>query len=282
MKVIVSKTSGYCSGVKRAIKTLDDSIVKFGANGTVFTMGDIIHNPEVIDKYKKMGVFPVSKIDGLKRNDNLVIRSHGVPPEIIEKLNQKGVNVLNATCTFVLKVHKLAEQFSKKGYFLVLIGDKNHPEMIGIKGNITGDSFTIINSMEEAENISPQKKIAILSQTTQTREKILMISKKILEKIKDEVVVLNTTCKAVELRQMEAAFLAEKADIMIVIGGKNSANTAHIAEISKNILPETYHIENAAELDIKWFRGKSLAGVCSGASTPMEDVESIKNIIEAI
>ena len=282
MKVIISKNSGYCSGVKRAIKILDDTIVKYSGKSTVFTMGDIIHNPKVIENYKNKGVLSIDKIERLKKNDNLVIRSHGVSPEIIDKLNKKGVNILNATCPFVLKVHEMAKELSKKGYFLILIGNENHPEIIGIKGNIIGKNFKIINSVEEVENINSQKKIAVISQTTQTMENFILISKKIIEKIKNEVFVLNTTCKATELRQKEAAFLSEKVDIMIVIGGKNSANTIHIAKISKKILPETYHIETAEELDKEWFNGKKVAGICSGASTPMDDVLSIKNIIEAI
>jgi (E)-4-hydroxy-3-methyl-but-2-enyl pyrophosphate reductase len=282
LKVIVSKNSGYCSGVKRAIKTLDDSIIKYSGKSAVFTMGDIIHNPKVIENYKNKGVSVINEIERLKKNDNLVIRSHGVSPEIIDKLSKKGVNILNATCTFVLKVHELAKELSKKGYFLILIGNENHPEIIGIKGNIIGENFKIINSVEEAENINSQKKIAVISQTTQTRENFILISKKIIEKIKNEVFVLNTTCKATELRQKEAALLSKKVDIMIVIGGKNSANTIHIAEISKKILPETYHIENADELNMEWFKGKKLAGICSGASTPMADVINIKNIIETI
>lgn len=282
MKVIVSKSSGYCSGVKRAIKTLDDSIVKYGDKGCVFTLGDIIHNPKVVENYKNKGVLALNEIEGLNKNDNLVIRSHGVSPEIINKLSKKGVNILNATCTFVLKVHEKAKELSKKGYFLILIGNENHPEIIGIKGNIIGENYKIINSVEEAENINSQKKIAVISQTTQTRENFILISKKIIEKIQNEVFVLNTICKATELRQKETALLSNEVDIMIVIGGKNSANTIHIAEISKKTLPQTYHIESADELDIEWFKGKKLAGICSGASTPMEDVISIKNIIETI
>lgn len=282
MKVIVGKSSGYCSGVKRAIKTLDDSIVKYGDKGCVFTLGDIIHNPKVVENYKNKGVLALNEIEGLNKNDNLVIRSHGVSPEIINKLSKKGVNILNATCTFVLKIHEKAKELSKKGYFLILIGNENHPEITGIKGNIIGENYKIINSVEEAENINSQKKIAVISQTTQTRENFILISKKIIEKIQNEVFVLNTICKATELRQKEAALLSNEVDIMIVIGGKNSANTIHIAEISKKILPQTYHIESADELDMEWFKDKKIAGICSGASTPMEDVISIKNIIETI
>jgi (E)-4-hydroxy-3-methyl-but-2-enyl pyrophosphate reductase len=282
LKVIVSKNSGYCAGVKRAIQILDDSILKYGTANPVFTMGDIIHNPKVIENYKNKGVISISEIEKLKRNDNLIIRSHGISPEIIEKLDMKGINILNATCPFVLKVHKLAKTLSRKGYFLILIGNENHPEIIGIKGNIINENFKIINSVKEAEEINSQKKIAVISQTTQTVENFILISKKIIEKIKNEVLILNTTCRATELRQKETAILSKKVDIMVVVGGKNSANTNHIADISSNILPETYHIENADELERKWFTGKKLAGICSGASTPMEDVIKIKNIIESI
>jgi (E)-4-hydroxy-3-methyl-but-2-enyl pyrophosphate reductase len=282
LKVIVSKNSGYCAGVKRAIQILDDSILKYENGNPVFTFGDIIHNPKVIENYKNKGVISIDEIERLKKKDNLIIRSHGVSPEIIERLDRQGVNILNATCPFVLKVHKLAKTLSKKGYFLILIGNKNHPEIVGIKGNIINENFKIINSIEEAENVNPQKKIAIISQTTQTIENFILISKKIIEKIKNEVLILNTTCKATELRQKETALLSKKVDIMIVIGGKNSANTNHIAEISKSILADTYHIEFAEDLNMRWFKDKKLAGICSGASTPMEDVIRIKNIIESI
>ena len=281
MKVILSKNSGYCTGVKRAIHILDESILKYKSS-PVFTLGEIIHNPKVIENYKNKGVIAINNIEKLKTDDNLVIRSHGVSPEIIEKLDLKNINILNATCPFVLKVHKLAKALSKKGYLLILIGNKNHPEIIGIKGNIINENFKIINSVREAERIVSQKKIAVISQTTQTKENFILISKKIIEKVKNEVLILNTICRATELRQKETAALSKKVDIMVVIGGKNSANTTHIADISRNILPATYHIENADELDRSWFKGKKSAGICSGASTPVEDVISIKNIIESI
>ena len=282
MKVLVSKSSGYCSGVKRAIKTLDGAISEYSGKNPIFTLGAIIHNPKVIENYKNKGVLALNKIDTLNKNDTLVIRSHGVSPEIIDKLTDKGVNILNATCNFVLKVHEKARELSKKGYFIILIGDKNHPEILGIKGNIKDDNFKIINSVKEASDLNSQKKIAVISQTTQTRENFIHISKKIIEKIQDEVFVLNTTCKATEQRQKEAALLSKKVDIMIVIGGKNSANTIHIAEISKKFLPQTYHIENEFDLNMEWFNDKKIAGICSGASTPMEDVDRIKNIINNI
>ena len=282
MKVTVSKNSGYCSGVKRAIQMLDNSVLNYIEGNPVFTMGEIIHNPKVIEYYKNKGVLAIDDIEKLNRNDNLVIRSHGVSPQIIEKLNIKGINIINATCPFVLKVQKLAGSLSRKGYFLILIGNENHPEVKGIEGNIPNQNYKIINSVEEAEKINSQKKIAVISQTTQTIENFILISKKIIEKIKSEVLILNTTCKATELRQKEADLLSKKVDIMIVIGGKNSANTNHIADISRNILADTYHIENAEELKIEWFKGKKSAGICSGASTPIEDVESIKSFIESI
>lgn len=282
MKVIISSNSGYCSGVKRAIKTLDNAINEYGSKGNIFTLGDIIHNPEVIQNYKKKGIFPIEDISKLKTGDNVVIRSHGVSPAVIRELKDKGVNVLDATCLFVLKVHGLAKDLNNRGYFIVLIGEKNHPEVIGIKGNISGENYKIVNCVNEAEKINSQKKIAIISQTTQTKENFILISKKIVEKIKDEVLVINTTCKAAQLRQNETAELAGKVDVMLIIGGKNSANTTYLAEISKNILHETYHIENAGDLNKEWFNGKKTAGICSGASTPQEDVNDIRRIIESI
>ncbi|MCL6088066.1 MAG: 4-hydroxy-3-methylbut-2-enyl diphosphate reductase, partial [Actinobacteria bacterium] len=217
-----------------------------------------------------------------KSGDYLVIRSHGVSPEIIEKLNEKGINVINGTCPSVLKVHKLAAQLSSSGYFIVLIGDKSHPEVNGIKGNIVSEDYKIINSVSEAKKINSLKKIAVLSQTTQTLKNFILISQEIVKKIKDEVLIINTLCNATEQRQIEINELSKKVDVMIIVGGRNSANTTHLAQISKNILNETYHIENASELKKEWFKNAKIAGLGGGASTPAEDIDEVKKIIQSI
>jgi len=280
MDVIISKHAGYCSGVKRAINTLDTVIKENNAKNNIYTLGSIIHNPKVVENYKEKGVYPLDDINELKPGDNVIIRSHGISPEVMDALKRKRVKIFDATCPFVLKVHKLAENLSHRGYFIIVIGDKNHPEVIGIKGNIKNNNYTIVNSVEEAAQINPQKKIAVLSQTTQTEENFKLISKEITGKIKDEILIINTTCKTTELRQNEVARLAEKADIMIIAGGKNSANTTHLAEISKNILPRTYHIENANDLKKEWFKNLKLAAISGGSSTPHEDIDDIRKIIE--
>jgi 4-hydroxy-3-methylbut-2-enyl diphosphate reductase len=282
MEVIISKNCGYCNGVKKAIKILDNTIKENISKKNIYTLGSIIHNQKVVKSYEKKGVFSLEDINELKAGDCVVIRSHGVSPDIIEELNKKTINVLNATCNFVLRVHKLAKDLSSRGYFIILIGEKNHPEVTGIAGNIKNNNFVIINTPEEAQKINPQKKIAVISQTTQTKENFLLISKKIVENIKDEVLIINTICKATEIRQNETAQLAKKTDVMIIAGGKNSANTTHLAEISGNINKNTYHIENAEELKKEWFKNAKIIGITGGASTPLKEITDIKNIIQSL
>ncbi|MDD5659533.1 MAG: 4-hydroxy-3-methylbut-2-enyl diphosphate reductase, partial [Actinomycetota bacterium] len=259
----------------------DFIINKNNGMNKIYTMGPMIHNPKVIENYKKRGVCVLSNISSLKPEDIVVIRSHGVAPEIISILKEKKAKIVDATCPYVLKVHNLAKHLSEKGYYIVLTGDKNHPEVIGIAGNIGNKNYVIVDSVEESAKISPQKKIAVLSQTTQTYENFKIISKEIAGKVKDEVLIKNTTCKATELRQKEVADIAGKADIMIIVGGKNSANTTHLAEISKNIQTKTYHIEDAGDLKQEWFKNVKVAGISGGSSTPREDIKEVGKIIKS-
>jgi 4-hydroxy-3-methylbut-2-enyl diphosphate reductase len=282
MEIIVGKHCGYCNGVAKAIKILDHALKENSDKKYIYTLGNIIHNPNVVKSYKKNGVFPIQNINELEKGDCVVIRSHGVSPDLIEQLNKRSMNVLNATCNFVLRVHKLASELSNKGYFVVVVGDKNHPEVLGIVGNIKNDNFIVINTPREIEKIKSQKRIAVISQTTQIKEKFILISKKIIEKIKDEVLILNTICKVTEIRQNEAAKIAKKSVIMIVVGGKNSANTTHLAEISRSINKNTYHIESKKELKKEWFKNIRTTGIISGASTSLKEVEDIKNIIKSL
>jgi len=284
MEIIVAKTCGYCSGVKRAIKILDNLITKNKDNKNnknIFTLGDIIHNPKVIKDYKEKGVYPINNSNEGKEGDVVVIRSHGAAPSVIKNLQNKNIEVINATCKFVLKVHKIAKELDAKGYFIIIIGQKNHPEVNGIIGNIKSNNFTVINSVDEIKDIIIQKKVAIISQTTQTKENFLIITKKIIEKIKDEIVIFNTICDTTEIRQNETINLASKVDVMIVVGGRNSANTTHLAQLSKKINQNTYHIESAEELNKEWFKDAKIVGISSGASTPISEILKVKNIIKS-
>jgi len=280
MDAIVSKYAGYCSGVKGAIKTLDEVIAENAAKNNIYTLGNIIHNPKVVEDYKKKGVYSLDDIDTLKPGDNVVIRCHGISPKVMDNLKLKKVKIFDTTCPFVLRVHKLAKALSSSGYFIILVGDKNHAEIMGIEGNLKNENYIIVETVEEASKINPKKKIAVLSQTTQTKENFKLISKEIAGKIMDEVLIIDTTCKTTELRQNEVAQLAAKTDIMIIVGGKNSANTTHLAEISRNIITKTFHIESADDLKKSWFKNLKLAGISGGSSTPYKEIDDIKKIIE--
>lgn len=270
MKTILADNCGFCFGIKRATK------IAFGEKNkkNVYTLGDLLHNPQYIKKLESYGIKKANYISDIK-SGTVIIRAHGVPVDIIKKAKEKKLKVLDATCPKVKKVHILAKKLSNEGYKVIIFGDKKHPEVKGIASNVKNP--TIINSPKEAKNIKKSKRIGLVSQTTQ-QVKNFNIIKKILEKKSDDFVSLNTICDATRKRQDSAKKLAEKVDIMIVIGGKHSSNTQKLAHICKDIV-DTHHIETPQEIKKSWFNGKEICGITAGASTPNW---IIKNVIKKI
>ncbi|MGI6485718.1 MAG: bifunctional 4-hydroxy-3-methylbut-2-enyl diphosphate reductase/30S ribosomal protein S1 [Tepidanaerobacteraceae bacterium] len=257
----MSEHAGFCFGVKKAFEATDNLIRK---GIKAYTLGPIVHNPQVVNKLIEQGILP-SKLKNID-SGTVIIRTHGVGPSIIEHARLKGLNIIDATCPFVKKVHKIAKQMSDNGYLVIIIGDPHHPEVEGIKSWCNGD-VKIIETVKDAENFFTNRQVGIVVQTTQTQENIDKIMQILKAKL-DIKLFENTRCHATQLRQDAAKDLAKKVDTMLVIGGKNSANTKKLAQICQNVGARVYHIEKASEINREWFDKHDKVGITAGASTP--------------
>jgi len=261
MEVILAEHLGFCYGVKRAIEIARQNA---STDGTSSTLGPIIHNPQMVERLRNEGVGTVGSLDEME--DGLVIiRSHGVGPKVYEEAESRGLELVDATCPHVKKAQLSAKLLSEDGYTVVIVGEKNHPEVKSIF-EWTAHGAHIIETEAEAEALPRIGKLGIVSQTTFSGEKFRSIVSCLLEKSR-EIKILRTICTATDLRQEAALELAENVDIMIVVGGKNSANTSRLAQLCA-IKCKTYHIETAAELQEDWMKDVNKIGITAGASTP--------------
>jgi (E)-4-hydroxy-3-methyl-but-2-enyl pyrophosphate reductase len=282
LKVIKTKHSGYCFGVKRALGIAED-ILRKNKNSKIkiFTLGSIIHNSGVTNEMTKKGLISAKKLEQIEPGSIFIIRAHGLSPELLKELKNKDISIVDATCPFVKKAQHRAMELSKNKYFVVIIGNKNHPEVAGIKDHIIGEKYAVVEDKNDTESISFKEKIGVVVQTTQTIEKLRAITNKLIDKTK-ELLIFNTICNTTKERQNSTRKLARKVDTMIVVGGKNSANTTHLKEISEKCGATTYHIENFKELKPAWFKGIEKIGICGGASTPEKDLTEVIKTIEKI
>lgn len=277
MEIFVAKSSGFCFGVKRAINLANKCASE--TRGEIYTLGPIIHNPQVVKKLEESRVYAKKGIDGLA-SGTIIIRSHGAKLDEIKAAKEKGLNIVDATCPFVKKAQDLVSLLSAEGYSVVVVGEKDHPE---VKGLISygSEGIRVADSPDELHDLPRQKKIGIIAQTTLPMEKLEAVVSFCLKKA-SELKVFNTICNATSIRQKESGDLAKTVDCMIIVGGRNSANTRRLAEICSEIQPKTHHIEVAEELDPAWFACAGKVGVTSGASTPDWVVEEVVRRIGAL
>ena len=274
-----AKTAGFCFGVKRAVEKVDEQ-VELGKKN-VYTSGPIIHNEEVVSDLEAKGVSVLENRADLEaiEKGTVVIRSHGVPRDIYQLIEEKGLECVDATCPFVRKIHRIVEKESKNGCHIVIIGNDNHPEVEGIKGWCQGP-VTVISTEEEAENLEifDEKKVCIVSQTTFNYNKFKDLVE-ILEKKRYDKIVLNTICSATEERQLEARQIACEADTMIVIGGRHSSNTQKLYEICRKECKNTYYIQTLVDLDTRPFQCIGCVGITAGASTPNNIIGEVQKYV---
>lgn len=263
MEILKVDNAGFCFGVKRAINIAFRS-AKDSKNG-VYTLGPIIHNPQVVEKLADEGVKAVEDLnqEGIGR---LIIRSHGVSTDVFEKASEKGIKVIDATCPFVKKAQKYAHLLMKEGYQVIIVGDREHPEVKSIL-SYAGDGAVVVDKASSIEGISLKRKVGIIAQTTQRHSIFQEVVLKCLEKAK-EVKVYDTICDSTTRRQDETRKLAGEVDLILVVGGKCSANTTQLASICRQIGTKTFHIEVPEEIEEDWFYGIEKVGVTAGASTP--------------
>ncbi len=278
MEINVAKTAGFCFGVRRAVEQVEEQL-RLGKK--VYTYGPIIHNEEVVREFEEKGVsilYPEDEWETVEKG-TIVIRSHGVTRAEQEKMQSYGFDVVDATCPFVKKIHKIAQEQSRAGRTVVIIGDETHPEVIGIKGWAEGKVF-IADSAEKLEkmNIPETEKLCIVAQTTFNYKKFQELVE-IFEKKRYDIIVLNTICNATQERQSEAARLAAMSEAMIVIGGKQSSNTKKLYEIAKNACGNTYYIQKLDDLDLSQFKSFRCVGITAGASTPNNIIKEVQKIM---
>ena len=265
MKVLKAKRAGFCFGVKRAIDMAFE--IADGRSSGVVTLGPIIHNPQMIEKLKDAGIpyiDNVSEIKSLNGVKTAIIRTHGIPLEDIRKLEEMGVEIIDATCPFVKKAQDYARLLNENDYTVVILGNKKHPEVRGIL-SFAGEKAIVVKDASEYPNVSGR--VGVIVQTTKHRDDLKAVLTVAIEHAK-ELRVFNTICNYTDLKRKETEELASQVDIMLVVGGKNSANTRRIAKLSRSLSVATYHIETAGEIKEEWFENVKTVGVTAGASTP--------------
>lgn len=278
MEVITASTAGFCFGVKRAVEKVYEKAADNTCGKKIYTYGPIIHNEEVVKDLENKGIHVINTKEELAelKNAVVIIRSHGVSKDVYELLEDINAEVVDATCPFVKKIHKIVREESEKGRIIIIIGNKKHPEVEGIMGWSSTDTY-VIETPEQAEelSLSEEAKICIVSQTTFNYSKFNNIVAKIAEKSYDNN-VMNTICSATHERQSEAKAVAAKADVMLVIGGKHSSNTQKLFEICKYECNHTYYIQTVDDIDKSWFQDCNVVGITAGASTPNNIIEEVK------
>lgn len=288
MEIVRAKHMGFCFGVAGAIgmcyKVSNDERNK---DKRIYILGMLVHNEHVVNQLSKQGFKIVEEIDILQGKDELqkgdvvIIRAHGTSERIFNILKEKEVEIYDATCVFVTQIRKTLVEMEKKGYDILFIGDKNHPE---VKGIISfGKRVTVCNDLEELQSIEidPKKEYCLLTQTTLNKKKLEKI-KSYLENNYQNVKILDKVCGATQVRQEAVEELAQQVDMLIVVGGKTSSNTKKLYDISISYNPNTYLIQDENDLKKEWFEGKNKIGITAGASTPEEIVIKIENQIRGI
>jgi 4-hydroxy-3-methylbut-2-enyl diphosphate reductase len=269
MEVRLAKSYGFCFGVKRAV----DCVLEL--KGNVNTLGPLIHNPQFVREIEKKGIKSVDSIEKID-SDRVIIRTHGLSDKLINELKKRNLEIIDLTCPFVKKVQDYAKELESKGYQVVIVGEKGHPEVEAIKENLK--KGVIINSLKEAKAIGKHDKLGVVAQTTQKLKHFLEIGDELKSHSKN-FKLINTICNATQERQEAALELAKQVDIMIVVGGYNSANTKQLKTLCSTIV-ETKHIETDSDIKKEWFKNKKTAGVTAGASTPdwiiKKTIEKIK------
>lgn len=271
LSVIRAEHAGACYGVQRA---LDMTLKASAESGSVCTLGPLIHNPRVVAELEDQGIRVANSVDAIDA-DEVVIRSHGVVPQVITEIKDRGFTVVDATCPHVMRAQRAAAKLASDGRHVLVVGEAGHPEVEGISAHalVAGGKCTIVGDAEDIPAELPCR-IGIVVQTTQSEAKLSEVLSA-LEGCGLDVEVKNTICSATTQRQKSAIALAQQVDAMVVIGGRNSSNTTRLYEICSQYCANTYHIEGAEEIDPTWFSEAKTVGVTAGASTPDNQIESV-------
>lgn len=276
MKVLVAEKCGFCPGVRNAISMAERILAESDSAGPVYSLGPIIHNKDEVERLARAGLKTVETVEQIE-SGTVLIRSHGVAPEQLERLEAKGLRIVDATCVLVKRVQQIAKELGTDGYRVVIIGEENHPEVQGVVGCV-GD-VVVIADQTDLHRLPRDAKLGIVCQTTQSPEHFGRMLGAIGQGSFSELRVINTLCKEAIKRQESAIELCKRVDVMFVLGGLHSANTRRLAELCREHNSETFHLQNWDELDKSIISGKNVAGVTAGASTPQWIVdEFVENL----
>lgn len=270
MEVIVADNAGFCFGVKRAIKMANETIDR---DQSVKALGPLIHNPQVVNSFHRRGLEVIADLDQVQDDATVIIRSHGVGPEVKDRAVTRGLKVVDTTCPFVTKAQQYAAKLVEENYRVVMIGDKNHPEVIGVIAH-TGGKAIVIDTVAEAEALKFIPRMGVVFQTTHAIGHVQEIVGALLKRGK-EVRVFNTLCGATTSMQKTAVELAPQVEAMVIVGGRQSANTAQLSEVCRKVNPRVFQVESAEEIEEQWFAGMARIGVSAGASTPDEVIAEV-------
>lgn len=279
MEVILADKYGFCFGVKRAIKITEKNAQN---NPNTLTLGPLIHNPLEISRLEKnFGVKVQEDITKLGDSKSVIIRTHGITKQNLEILQTKGVSITDATCPFVTKPQQIVEKMSNDGYNIVIFGDSNHPEVRSVM-SYSVKTPIVVSDLESLQQIKKiPKKVAVVSQTTKQIEQFLQIVQYLVSNAM-EVRVFNTICNATFENQEATRTLSQKADIMIIVGGKTSSNTKQLFYIAQNHCKDSYLVEDENDIKQEWFAGKKICGISAGASTPNWVIKNVENAIKSL
>lgn len=273
----IAEHAGYCFGVRRALDLAKEQLLK--KERKVYSLGPIIHNPQVVTEFKSRGLVPVESLEGIEEGV-VVIRSHGVEHELLQEARKKGLEIVDATCPFVKNAQRLARQLSKAEYQVIIVGEETHPEVKGIL-SYAGENPVVVNSADQIKEKNIGAKVGVLAQTTQSQRNFVEVAKSILC-IAYESRIYNTICNATASRQSAAVELAGSVDVMFVVGGKNSANTTRLAKLCRSTGTTVYHVETAGEITSDMIANAQHIGITAGASTPRSQVDALKQALEQL
>lgn len=283
MKVIVGKNAGFCYGVRTAVESARKDLDSTSEN--LYFLGDIVHNKQVVDELKDKGAIFIDDINEAK--STTIIRAHGVPKEVYEMASKKNIKLKDYTCPNVLKIHKIVEKYSKEGYYILLFGERKHPENVGTI-SYCGDKLFVIEDEQQLYNAIDAlnswqiKNVLVISQTTFSLEMFQVFKEILMDELNKDInlVIENTICYATQIRQQETEKMAQEVDCMIVIGGRNSSNTKKLFEIAEDYCKSAICVETKDEIEKIDFSLFNTVGIMAGASTPQESIDEVRKMIE--
>ena len=278
MRIKLAKKVGFCFGVRHAVEMAEEVLSK---GGRAYSLGSIIHNKQVVKDLSGRGLKVIKDI-GEATGGVLVISSHGISPDIAGMIPKRSLKLVDTTCPFVRNAQDMARSLSEEGYKVIIVGDVNHPEVRALY-DFAGKKAHVVKDIRGLKGLKfrPNEKIGVLSQTTQSMDNFLNVVKAIIDTKPKDLRVFNTICKDAEERQRAARDISREVDLMLIVGGKNSANTKRLLEVCKKILRKSYLVETESDLKEGWFKCVSVVGITSGASTPDNIVRRVAKGVSA-